>query len=123
TFVPLKIQVISIIFLGLRRSQAASWLESLLGPLGLPVQPSEKEFISCLRSGLILCGAINKILPGAVPKVVGNQPIGATWDSQPLTAYQHFENIRNFLVAVDALKLPSFEASDLERVGYTTTSN
>lgn len=39
-----------------------------------------------------------------------------TWDSQPLPAYQYFENVRNFLVAVEELKLPAFEASDLERV-------
>ncbi|GMP86762.1 hypothetical protein CsSME_00039424 [Camellia sinensis var. sinensis] len=38
-----------------------------------------------------------------------------TWDSQPLPAYQYFENVRNFLVAVGELKLPTFEASDLER--------
>jgi hypothetical protein len=40
-----------------------------------------------------------------------------TSDNQnPLPAYQYFENIRNFLVAVEELKLPTFEASDLERV-------
>ena len=36
--------------------------------------------------------------------------------SQPLSAYQYFENVRNFLVAVEELKLPAFEASDIERV-------
>ncbi|XP_072982759.1 kinesin-like protein KIN-14A isoform X1 [Typha latifolia] len=99
----------------LRRFQAAAWLETMVGPLCLSPQPSELEFISCLRSGLILCNTINKIQPGAVPKVVANQQTGATWDSQPLPAYQYFENIRNFLVAVEDLKLPSFEASDIER--------
>lgn len=39
-------------------------------------------------------------------------------ESQPLPAFQYFENVRNFLVAVEELKLPAFEASDLERVGY-----
>lgn len=39
------------------------------------------------------------------------------WDSQPLPAYQYFENIRNFLVAVEELKLPIFDASVFERVG------
>lgn len=39
------------------------------------------------------------------------------WDSQPLPAYQYFENIRNFLVAVEELKLPMFDASVFERVG------
>ncbi|KAL2225970.1 UNVERIFIED_CONTAM: Kinesin-like protein KIN-14A, partial [Sesamum indicum] len=37
------------------------------------------------------------------------------WDSRPLPAYQYFENIRNFLVAVEELKLPIFEASVFER--------
>ncbi|KAL3623067.1 hypothetical protein CASFOL_031883 [Castilleja foliolosa] len=37
------------------------------------------------------------------------------WDSQPLPAYQYFENVRNFLVAVQELKLPNFEASVFER--------
>lgn len=49
-------------------------------------------------------------------KVVVNQSAGTAWDTKPLPAYQYFENIRNFLVAVEELKLPSFEASDLERV-------
>ncbi|KAM3269344.1 hypothetical protein P3S67_030226 [Capsicum chacoense] len=37
------------------------------------------------------------------------------WDSQPLPAYQYFENIQNFLVAAEDLKLPAFEASIFER--------
>lgn len=53
----------------LRRYQAKEWLESLVGPLGISKQPSEREFISCLRSGLVLCNAINKIQPGSVQKV------------------------------------------------------
>lgn len=53
-----------------RRFQATAWLESLVGPLGISSQPSEREFISCLRNGLILCNAINKIQPGAVLKVL-----------------------------------------------------
>jgi hypothetical protein len=32
------------------------------------------------------------------------------------SAYQYFENVRNFLVAVEEMGLPSFEASDLEQV-------
>ncbi|KAL0383527.1 UNVERIFIED_CONTAM: Kinesin-like protein KIN-14L [Sesamum calycinum] len=66
----------------------------LVGPLGIPSQPSEREFISCLRNGLILCNVINKIQPGSVPKVrettMPSQSL--LWDSQPLPAYQYFEN-------------------------------
>jgi kinesin family protein C2/C3 len=53
-----------------RRFQAVQWLKSVVGQLGIPNQPSEKEFISCLRNGMILCNAINKIHPGAVSKVL-----------------------------------------------------
>ncbi|XP_022873467.1 kinesin-like protein KIN-14L isoform X2 [Olea europaea var. sylvestris] len=101
----------------LRRHQAAYWLDCVVGPFGISSRPSEREFISCLRNGLILCNLINKIQPGSVPKVVdSNSPSQSLqWDSQPLTAYQYFENIRNFLVAVEELKLPVFEASVFER--------
>lgn len=33
-------------------------------------------------------------------------------------AYQYFENVRNFLVALEQLRLPGFEASDLEKVTH-----
>jgi hypothetical protein len=35
-----------------------------------------------------------------------------------LCAYQHFENIRNFLVAVQDLGIPTFEPSDLQQAYY-----
>lgn len=54
--------------------------------------------------------------PGAVPKVVtadsALQPDGAA-----LSAFQYFENVRNFLVAAQEIGLPCFEASDLEQGG------
>jgi len=37
-------------------------------------------------------------------------------DGAALSAYQYFENVRNFLVAGQELGLPVFEASDLEQV-------
>ncbi|XP_076908617.1 kinesin-like protein KIN-14L [Bidens hawaiensis] len=101
-----------------RRFQAAEWLELVVGPLGIPKQPSEQQFISCLRNGLVLCHAINQIEPGSVPKVVEISRFPSqslTWDSQPLPAYQFFENVRNFLKAVEGLRLPVFEASVFER--------
>jgi kinesin family protein C2/C3 len=49
---------------------------------------------------------------------VENQAHLQCGESQPLPAFQYFENVRNFLVAIEELKLPAFEASDLERVGY-----
>lgn len=37
-------------------------------------------------------------------------------DGAALSAYQYFENVRNFLVAVEEMGMPTFEASDLEQV-------
>lgn len=37
-------------------------------------------------------------------------------DGAALSAFQYFENVRNFLDAMEELGLPTFEASDLERV-------
>ncbi|KAF3545811.1 hypothetical protein DY000_02003872 [Brassica cretica] len=100
-----------------RRFQAVQWLQSVVGKLGIPNQPSEKEFVSCLRNGMILCNAINKIHPGAVSKVVESYSHLHSFnrDYQPPQAYQYFENVRNFLVALEQLRLPGFEASDLEK--------
>ncbi|KAF2610016.1 hypothetical protein F2Q70_00009771 [Brassica cretica] len=100
-----------------RRFQAVQWLQSVVGQLGIPNQPSEKEFVSCLRNGMILCNAINKIHPGAVSKVVESYSHLHSFnrDYQPPQAYQYFENVRNFLVALEQLRLPGFEASDLEK--------
>ena len=64
------LHLLLLILAALRRFQAAAWLENLVGPLGLPNNPSESEFLSCLRSGLVLCNAINRIQPGSVPKVL-----------------------------------------------------
>ncbi|KAL9232587.1 hypothetical protein vseg_007684 [Gypsophila vaccaria] len=102
----------------LRRYEAVHWLECVVGPLGIPSQPSEGDFISCLRNGILLCNVINIIQPSTISKIVDNHvPAESeyTWDLRPLPAYQYFENVRNFLKAVEELKLPAFEASDLER--------
>lgn len=37
-------------------------------------------------------------------------------DGAALSAFQYFENVRNFLVAAQDMGIPSFEASDLEQV-------
>ncbi|GLJ09766.1 hypothetical protein SUGI_0115490 [Cryptomeria japonica] len=107
-----------------RRYQAAGWLRKMVGVVGskdLPNEPSEEEFRLGLRNGLILCNVINKVHPGSVPKVVDN-PASAVPppDGAALSAYQYFENVRNFLVAVQELNLPNFEASDLEKGGSST---
>ncbi|KAF2325128.1 hypothetical protein GH714_022927 [Hevea brasiliensis] len=84
----------------------------------LPAEPSEEEFRLGLRSGIILCNSLNKVQPGAVPKVV-ESPCDAALipDGAALSAFQYFENVRNFLVAAQEIGFPTFEASDLEQGG------
>ncbi|KAL8214865.1 hypothetical protein R6Q57_004314 [Mikania cordata] len=104
----------------IRRYEGAAWLRKMVGVVvakDLPAEPSEEEFRLGLRSGLILCNVINKVHPGAVSKVVESSCDSAAGpDGAALSAYQYFENARNFLVAVEQMSLPTFEASDLEQV-------
>ncbi|KAL6638395.1 hypothetical protein ACP70R_023890 [Stipagrostis hirtigluma subsp. patula] len=105
----------------IRRHDAASWLRRTVGVVSardLPEEPSEEEFQLGLRNGIVLCNALNKVQPGAIPKVVG-VPSDSTIpaDGSALCAYQYFENLRNFLVAVKEFGLPTFEVSDLEKGG------
>lgn len=56
----------------LRRYDAAGWLRKMVGVVlgkDLPAEPSEEDFRIGLRSGIILCNVLNKVQPGAVPKV------------------------------------------------------
>ncbi|KAJ8619463.1 hypothetical protein MRB53_027992 [Persea americana] len=104
-----------------RRYEAAGWLRKMIGVVGakdLPAEPSEEEFRLGLRNGIVLCNVLNKIHPGAVTKVV-EAPVDSVHlpDGAALSAFQYFENVRNFLVAVQEMGLPTFEASDLEQGG------
>ncbi|PKI70330.1 hypothetical protein CRG98_009280 [Punica granatum] len=107
-----------------RRYEAAGWLRKTVGVVvarDLPAEPSDEEFRLGLRSGIILCNVLNKVQPGAVPKVVeGPCDSAVIPDGAALSAFQYFENVRNFLVAVQEMGIPTFEASDLEQGGKTS---
>ncbi|KAM0873692.1 hypothetical protein ACQ4PT_037896 [Festuca glaucescens] len=104
-----------------RRNEAANWLRRTVGVVcarDLAEEPSEEEFRVGLRSGIILCNAVNKIQPGTVPKVVEVHSVSTVpADGSALCAYQYFENVRNFLTGLQDLGLPTFEVSDLEKGG------
>ncbi|EPS58169.1 hypothetical protein M569_16647 [Genlisea aurea] len=56
----------------LRRHEAAAWLREVVGEFAakdLPAEPCEAEFRAGLRSGIILCKALNVVQNGAVHKV------------------------------------------------------
>ncbi|AQK40214.1 P-loop nucleoside triphosphate hydrolase superfamily protein with CH (Calponin Homology) domain [Zea mays] len=105
----------------IRRHEAASWLRKTVGIVcakDLPEEPSEEEFQLGLRNGIVLCNALNKVQPGAIPKIVGVQSDTAVpADGSALCAYQYFENLRNFVVVIQDFGLPTFEVSDLEKGG------
>ncbi|KAF5787371.1 putative minus-end-directed kinesin ATPase [Helianthus annuus] len=83
--------------------------------------PSDEEFRLGSRSGLNLCNVINKVHPRTVSKVVESScDSAASLDRAALSAYQYFENARNFLVAVEQMRLHTFEASELEQGGKTS---
>ncbi|KAJ8426590.1 hypothetical protein Cgig2_018058 [Carnegiea gigantea] len=120
-----------------RRYEAAEWLRKIVGVVyskDLPAEPSEQDFRLGLRSGIILCTAINKVKPGSIPKLPTDNDIGHSLslvvdapnhtviipDGVGLMASQYFENVRNFLNAAEEIGLPTFEASDLEQGGETT---
>ncbi|KAM0914486.1 hypothetical protein ACQ4PT_011481 [Festuca glaucescens] len=104
-----------------RRNEAANWLRRTVGVVcarDLAEEPSEEEYQVGLRSGIILCNAVNKIQPGTVPKVVEVHSVSTVpADGSALCAYQYFENVRNFLTGLQDLGLPTFEVSDLEKGG------
>ncbi|XP_073100306.1 kinesin-like protein KIN-14Q [Elaeis guineensis] len=105
-----------------RRYEAAGWLRKMVGFIGgakdLPEEPTEEEFRIGLRNGIILCNALNRVHPGAVPKVVeAPADFAVLPDGAALSVYQYFENLRNFLCALEEMGLPTFEASDLEKGG------
>ncbi|OEL28290.1 Kinesin-4 [Dichanthelium oligosanthes] len=97
-----------------RRNEAAGWLRRTVGAVAardLPEEPSEEEFRLGLRNGQILCGALNRV----VVNTAADSVLQA--DGAALSAFQYFENVRNFLVAAQEIGLPCFEASDLEQGG------
>uniref|UniRef100_A0A0E0DF43 Kinesin motor domain-containing protein n=1 Tax=Oryza meridionalis TaxID=40149 RepID=A0A0E0DF43_9ORYZ len=104
-----------------RRCEAARWLrqmEAAAAAESLPERPSEEEFCVALRNGLVLCNVLNRVNPGAVPKVVENPVVAVqSSDVAAQSAIQYFENMRNFLVAVSEMNLLTFEASDIEKGG------
>ncbi|GER44956.1 kinesin-related protein [Striga asiatica] len=108
----------------LRRYDAAGWLRKMVGVVvgkDLPAQPSEEEFRLGLRSGIILCNVLNKVQPGAVPKVVEAPPDTIIIpDGAARSAFQYFENVRNFLDSLEEMGIPGFEASDLEQGGKSS---
>ncbi|XVF33846.1 hypothetical protein REPUB_Repub18cG0006900 [Reevesia pubescens] len=103
-----------------RRYQAAEWLRQMdqVALEVLPRDPSEEEFRGALCKGFILCNILNKVNPGAVPKVIKTSMTSAQLTEQTAESTNKIsENMRNFQAAVQEKQLRAFEASDLEKGG------
>ncbi|CAJ1936898.1 unnamed protein product [Sphenostylis stenocarpa] len=81
------------------------WLTSLLPLLKFPPNVTDGELRACLSNGTVLCQILNKLRPGIV------NVISEPDNSLPSQS----ENVKSFLKALDAVGLPRFEISDLEK--------
>jgi hypothetical protein len=78
-----------------RRCEAAQWLRRM-EPVAvecLPDRPSEEEFCSSLRNGLILCNVLNRVNPGAVPKVRVRSDVQQNWGESGTKFYERPTNL------------------------------
>jgi len=73
--------------------EAQEWIESILGQQ-FPAVPYD----DALHDGIILCEVMNKLKPGAVPKI--NRSGGQ---------FKMMENITNFLKAIEAYGVPKID--------------
>ncbi|CAN6714314.1 unnamed protein product [Malus baccata var. baccata] len=92
---------------GKRRAYLVEWLNSLVPNLGLPTNASYEDLRSCLIDGTVLCQMLNRLRPGLVDK----------------NSMSPSENVARFLAAMDALGLPKFDMSDLEKGSMKTVTN
>ncbi|XP_050150697.1 kinesin-like protein KIN-14P isoform X1 [Malus sylvestris] len=92
---------------GKRRAYLVEWLNSLVPNLGLPKNASYEDLRSCLIDGTVLCRMLNRLTPGLVDK----------------NSMSPSENVARFLAAMDALGLPKFDMSDLEKGSMKTVTN
>lgn len=92
----------------LRRYKATRWLVSLFGPIGIPDQPCEKEFISCLQNDFILGNLLNKIRPDSYPKI---ERAPSSSHALQSTSVKYFRNVQIFISVMHDLSIPVPEAS------------
>ncbi|KAK4479291.1 hypothetical protein RD792_014802 [Penstemon davidsonii] len=85
-----------------QRGSLVEWLNSILPPyVNLSINASDEELRAFLIDGSVLCLILNKLKPGSVPESGG--------------LISSSENVQRFLSAMDEMKLPRFQAADLEK--------
>ncbi|CAL5442232.1 unnamed protein product [Camellia sinensis] len=87
---------------GKQRVVLIEWLNSIISNLSLPTNASDEELRACLSDGTVLCRILNRLRPGSGGG--SNHPSESRSD-----------NVKRFLAAMDEMKLPRFQISDLEK--------
>ncbi|CAL5445144.1 unnamed protein product [Camellia sinensis] len=87
---------------GKQRVVLMEWLNSIISNLSLPTNASDEELRACLSDGTVLCRILNRLRPGSGGG--SNHPSESRSD-----------NVKRFLAAMDEMKLPRFQISDLEK--------
>ncbi|KAL6602840.1 hypothetical protein ACP70R_043201 [Stipagrostis hirtigluma subsp. patula] len=93
-----------------RRSEAVAWLRALIAGSGLPLpapHASEEDLGAALADGALLRAALRRL--GSAPDEGGPSAAAAA-------AASDVTDVESFVVAVQRMGLPSFAASDLDRV-------
>ncbi|XP_073137889.1 uncharacterized protein [Henckelia pumila] len=96
----------------LRRVNATSWLVEIFGPIGIPDEPSEQEFITFLRNEVVICKLLHELRPdsfpqpGSFPQIEGEASSGTNFSH-----VARFKNVHNFISLMNELNIHAPEAS------------
>ncbi|MCO5575842.1 hypothetical protein L7F22_029647 [Adiantum nelumboides] len=88
-----------------------SWLQHMIGPLKLSIDPSEEDLRFVLQDGTVLCNLLNKVNPDNATAIVKGL------DSLPT-----IDRVKLFLSAAAEMRLPLFEVGDLDKACYSSSS-
>ncbi|KAL7114755.1 hypothetical protein ACP275_04G141700 [Erythranthe tilingii] len=90
-----------------QRASVVEWLNGILPDLSLPINASDEELRAFLVDGSVLCRLLNKLKPASVPECGGGGSIRSSQTRQ--------ENVQRFLLTMDEMGLPRFQAAELEK--------
>nr|GMC71781.1 kinesin-like protein KIN-14P isoform X1 [Ipomoea batatas] len=84
-----------------QRESVVQWMNGILPHLSLSVDASDEELRAILIDGRVLCELLSKLKPEEAGDSTNSPSSGS-------------ENLKRFLLAMEKMELPRFQASDLE---------